>query len=175
MLNAIIEVIIDGTIISSGFADPWFARIDATVVGISLNAAEFITTNKTILLLGVDLPVFSFANFLIASIPIGVAAFDSPNRFDVILRLIGKMASLVLFNPLKSLQRTGEVNFANAWDSPDFSATFINPFHRQNVPKREKHKSTAVFPLVIILFDSSFAVPLNTEVITEKNIIAIHI
>ena len=174
-VNAQIDVITDGTIISNGFADPWFARIPATVEGISLNAAEFITTNKTILLLGVDLPEFSFASFFIASMPIGVAAFDNPNKFDVILRLIGKIASLFLFNPLKILQRMGAVIFANVCDNPDFSAIFIKPFHKQNVPKREKHKSTAVFPLVIIPLESSFAVPLNTAVITEKNIIAIHI
>ena len=174
-INAHIDVIIDGVSISSGFVDSWFARIVATVVGINRNAAEFITTNKTILLLGVDLPIFSFESFFIASIPIGVAAFDKPNKFDVILRQIGSIASLFLFNPLNIRQSIGVKSFEQVFDKPDFSAIFINPFHKQNVPKSEKHKSTAVFPLVIIPLESSFSVPLNTEVITEKNIIAIHI
>lgn len=165
---------IDGKTISNAFFDPFSALIDATVDGISRNAAEFITTNKTILLFGDFLLLLFSASLFIASIPIGVAAFESPNRFEVIFKQIGCSAGSSFFIPLKSLQIMGDIIFEKNFVKPDFSAIFISPFHRQNVPNKVIQRSTAVLPLVIIPLESSVAVPRKKEAITEKIIIIAH-
>lgn len=137
------EHIHTGTKISNGEAEPAAVRRVKRVVGISVIDAEFITTNIHIssdAASGFKLRSF---NLFIAARPSGVAAFERPKRFAVILMAIALFASHPSGSEGNKKLVIGERSFSIFLVIPDFCAISNNPVHRHIMPSNDITVSTA--------------------------------
>ena len=94
MVSASVPESHTGIIIEKGELLPDCCLRAATVVGMRVSAAEFITTKRTVSLSAVSLLLIALILFM-ASIPRGVAAFPSPSRFAVIFAQMASPAGVL--------------------------------------------------------------------------------
>lgn len=138
------EVSSEGKIMSIGDALPCSLRSIAIVVGISVTAAEFMTTKRTISFDAVPEGIFdSSLSRDIASRPNGVAALPSPKRFAVMFIDIAFIADEFLSSLGNSSRSRGDSARLISFVSPDFSAMFIIPLQKVITPISFKHSVMA--------------------------------
>lgn len=80
---------------------------------------------------------FLFSSFLIsfiALIPKGVAAFDNPRAFAVILSAMFEKAGEFFGSSLKINFKIGDINFEIKLINPDFCAIFASPNQKAIMP-----------------------------------------
>ena len=149
--------------ISNGAFDKNDVRSVKSVVGIKVIDAELITTNIHISSDAVSFMRFLFSNFSITDKPSGVAAFESPNRFAVILIEIAPAVSVFLSIVGKSQATNGERSFCTFFAKPERSAISNSPVQRHIIPSKEITNVMAFEQPSKTLFVTSSVVPAKKE------------
>ena len=135
-------VISVGSRIANGSAEPYPARIEAAVVGIS-STDEVFNRRKVARERFISLPGFRAARAFVAFIPAGVAAFPRPNIFEEMFMQMLSSASESEAASGISLFITGRSARLMAEVIPVFFATFIIPEKKHMLPHILKHRTIA--------------------------------
>ena len=131
------EQIQTGTIISKGAAEPAAVRRVSRVVGISVIDAVLMTTNMHMSSVATPGVRLRASSLFMAARPKGVAAFERPKRFAVILITMALFASEPSGREGNRILVMGESKRSIFLVIPACSATSNSPVHRHIMPMRD--------------------------------------